>query len=325
LNERLQKARESFAPRQKFSFKNARKVAPSSSSTPAAVLASQLPPSSSSQTVTTSHEGAIEEIPDDSGNYNATLRENTTRDIRSPSFTQATHVNLYDHQSMHIVLPISARSAMTTGSIRDIRHCIVDISVSWKDEALKNTHFATMNMTNIVDSLILTGSVKGATHVTGMRNCVIVASTGQLRMHQCEDVDVYLRCSSEPIIEHCKGMRFAPLPEHFVGSHPSINFIKPLLKILHPLLNHVLCFVSPTQLTPPSQTSNFPSLSTPNRWNQVQDFQWIKAEHSPNWSILPESERVSEEVWRDVVPGSPKIGLGEIMKVVRAGGLGVSK
>jgi hypothetical protein len=121
---------------------------------------------------------------------------------------------------MHIVLPVSAAYAMTTGSIRDMKHCIVDISVSWKNDALKNTHFATMNITNITDSLVLTGSVKGATHVTSMKNSVIVTSTGQLRMHQCENVDVYVRCASEPIIEHCTGIRFAPLPEHFVRHAP---------------------------------------------------------------------------------------------------------
>jgi hypothetical protein len=36
-------------------------------------------------------------------------------------------------------------------------------------------------------------------------------------------------------------------------------------------------------------------------------------------------ERVAEEVWRDVVPGSSKIGLYDILKVVKKGGIVVSE
>jgi len=35
-------------------------------------------------------------------------------------------------------------------------------------------------------------------------------------MHESRDVDVYLLCGSRPIIEDCVGVRFAPLPEHYV-------------------------------------------------------------------------------------------------------------
>ena len=28
-----------------------------------------------------------------------------------------------------------------------------------------------------------------------------------------------------------------------------------------------------------------------NEWNHVEDFDWLKATHSPNWAELPEAER----------------------------------
>jgi len=31
----------------------------------------------------------------------------------------------------------------------------------------------------------------------------------------------------------------------------------------------------------------------PGMWNQVDDFGWIKKQQSPNWRIIPESERVA--------------------------------
>ena len=51
-----------------------------------------------------------------------------------------------------------------------------------------------------------------------------------------------------------------------------------------------------------------------SQWDQVDDFKWLKAEHSPNWSILPDDDRLDEQVWTDVVPGGPGVGLEDILK-----------
>jgi len=53
-----------------------------------------------------------------------------------------------------------------------------------------------------------------------------------------------------------------------------------------------------------------------NQWDQVDDFKWLKADHSPNWSILPEEQILKEEIWTTVVPGGPGVGLEDILKVV---------
>lgn len=53
-----------------------------------------------------------------------------------------------------------------------------------------------------------------------------------------------------------------------------------------------------------------------NHWDQVDDFKWLKAEPSPNWSILPEAERIKEDVWITVVPGGHGMGLDDIFKKV---------
>jgi hypothetical protein len=51
-----------------------------------------------------------------------------------------------------------------------------------------------------------------------------------------------------------------------------------------------------------------------NQWDKVDDFKWLKAEHSPNWGILPPEECITLRVWRDVVPGGPGVALGDILK-----------
>lgn len=51
-----------------------------------------------------------------------------------------------------------------------------------------------------------------------------------------------------------------------------------------------------------------------NQWNEVDDFKWLKAGHSPNWTTLSENERLSDEAWRNVVPGQPGFSVQETLK-----------
>jgi len=31
-----------------------------------------------------------------------------------------------------------------------------------------------------------------------------------------------------------------------------------------------------------------------NSWFKVDDFNWLRQQHSPNWAVLPETERVAQ-------------------------------
>ena len=86
-------------------------------------------------------------------------------------------------------------------------------------------------------------------------------------MHGARDVDVYLQCASRPIVEGCAGVRFAPLPEGL--------------------------------------RKGWGLEGEANLWDQVDDFGWLKADKSPNWSVLPEGERVQGLV--DVVRSSEEL------------------
>ena len=52
-------------------------------------------------------------------------------------------------------------------------------------------------------------------------------------------------------------------------------------------------------------------------WNQVDDFKWLKAEHSPNWSILPVEDTIPDEAWMEVVPGGPGWSLSDILRATK--------
>jgi len=75
-----------------------------------------------------------------------------------------------------------------------------------------------------------------------------------LRIHDTMDSEFYLQVSSGPVIESCDRIRVAPL-EH----------------------------ESTESLASPATTAN--------RWNEVQDFDWMKPEPSPHWRVLSVGER----------------------------------
>ncbi|RXG50012.1 hypothetical protein VDGE_00852 [Verticillium dahliae] len=137
--------------------------------------------------------------------------------------------------------------------------------------------FANLALKNIERSLVLAGNVDGPVHVTSIRDSILVVSARQVRIHQCHNMDVYFYCGSRPIIEDCSGMRFAPLPKSFES----------------------------------------PGDDSKNQWDQVDDFKWLKAEPSPNWSVLPVDERLEDRIWSDVVPGEPGKGLKDILQAVK--------
>ncbi|CAA9962059.1 tubulin-specific chaperone c [Pyrenophora teres f. maculata] len=125
------------------------------------------------------------------------------------------------------------------------------------------TPFAALYLREISHSLIICGQVAGAIHITDVSDSVIVTACRQFRMHGSRNVHVYLHSASRPIFEDCDGLRFAPLPSVY--------------------------------MTPDMAQSE-------NQWDQIDDFKWLKAEPSPHFRILPEAERVADEVWRDKVP-----------------------
>ena len=101
--------------------------------------------------------------------------------------------------------------------------------------------------------------VKGSIYVTACEDCTLYLGSRQLRMHTSTRCDFYVHTSSHPIIEHCSALRFAPYP--------------PLPPDL--ATSYVTAGLQPDH----------------NQWSLVDDFDWLKATHSPNWAELPEVER----------------------------------
>jgi len=185
------------------------------------------------------------------------------------------NVSVDNHYGLHIMLPASGSSSTVPASITSLRHCVVDMSIPTAD----GKPYASLTVKDIEESLLICGSVNGPAHITGMDHSVIVVSCRQFRMHNCKDVDVYLSCSSNPIIEDCSNIRFTRIPKAYALDHDRLDH--------------------------------------EDRWSQVEDFKWIKPEPSPNWSLLDASDAVPEEVWAEIVPGGPGWSLEDILHAIK--------
>ncbi|KAK5130075.1 hypothetical protein LTR08_002508 [Meristemomyces frigidus] len=218
LTTKLEEARSSFAPRPKFSFKSAglsslglQKNASAISIGDAAELASQkrrLVPGHSSGVST---ESSMATTP-------AKLRspapergedENLPTDRAETLPQQSTAIKIDDLENVHFVLPPSDGYATSSGTVSNLRRCVVNLS----SPTSSGHPLAGLTLKNITNSLIICGHVSGAAHLTNVKSSTIVVASRQFRMHESHDCDVYLSTTSRPIIEDCSAVRFAPLPE----------------------------------------------------------------------------------------------------------------
>jgi hypothetical protein len=247
LNEKLQETRSAFAPRQRFTFKTARKNASAISLNDAAEMAKagrrHIPgyrsdDSSAESSISTtpihlrtppnestggkrSNLGPVPSQPappnlDTMGESGGMLDPKSAA-IRRPTFSTASSVSIGNHTNVHIILPSSASRATSGGTLTNLKHCIVDMSVP----TANGVPFASLMVKNIKESLLVCGNVDGAAHITGVEDSIIVVSCHQFRMHDCKDCDVYLASSSRPIVEDCSRIRFSKLPETYVSATAS--------------------------------------------------------------------------------------------------------
>ncbi|KAI5669873.1 hypothetical protein M9H77_19726 [Catharanthus roseus] len=109
------------------------------------------------------------------------------------------------------------------------------------------------------DCKVYVGPVFGSVLIEEVEGCVFVLASHQIRIHNAKRCDFYLRVRSRPIIEDCNGVRFAPYSLRYYGIEKHLEEAN---------LNE--------------ETGN---------WANVDDFKWLRAVQSPNWSVLPEHER----------------------------------
>ncbi|XP_005989154.1 tubulin-specific chaperone C [Latimeria chalumnae] len=121
---------------------------------------------------------------------------------------------------------------------------------------------STLHIKDVTNSKVLCGPVSTSIFIDRCSGCVFAFPCQQLRTHNTMETKVYLHVTSRAIIEDCSNVQFAPFNWSYDGIEKDFE-------------------VAGLD-------------STKNNWSDVDDFNWLAFnKQSPNWSILPEEERVS--------------------------------
>lgn len=272
LRDKFGIAQKSAIPKRKFELKCA---IVGNNGEPAQPEAAQSSPNfrndtDSASSVAIGRSNAALTLPEGSATQLGDLMEDTP-----PQQTQPELATLVALSDAHCTFS-SEQSTASSALVSDASHSLIDLRRFTSDQAC----LSALTLRDVHRTLTLGGVVSGAVHVTRMCNSVMVVNSHQIRLHVCQDCAVYLRCSSKPIIEDCKNIKFAPLPACFVGS----------------LITLPKCFAN-------DGTDQDTDLKeSENLWNDINDFGWPKGGESPNWSILGSDDEgtISEDAWREL-------------------------
>uniref|UniRef100_A0A7S2W7D6 C-CAP/cofactor C-like domain-containing protein n=1 Tax=Mucochytrium quahogii TaxID=96639 RepID=A0A7S2W7D6_9STRA len=119
---------------------------------------------------------------------------------------------------------------------------------------------------NLSDCKVFIGPVAGSCFFENCKNCTFMIASRQIRIHDSQDCDFYLHVLSRPIIEHCKTLRFAPYA------------------LEYDLLQEQI------------EKSGLAAERASTMWQDVDDFRWLRQQQSPNWCILPDSDRIRKQL-----------------------------
>lgn len=151
-----------------------------------------------------------------------------------------------------------------------------------------NTYGPASNMKLFVDTakaVFLQNCVKcevyclpicGSVFISNCSNCRIYVACHQLRMKDCNNVDVYVWAASTPIIEHCDSMRFGPY-RCWEGLVRSRRREDPVLLFSHEEWVRIVGGING-------------AAGTEDNYQQVSDFQWLRKHASPHWRVMEPHE-----------------------------------
>lgn len=123
---------------------------------------------------------------------------------------------------------------------------------------------------NILNSHVYVGSVSGGSHVTLINDSEIYLGTHQMRIHESFNTIYSILVNSNPIIEHCSKLKFIALDKCIV--YPKMNEI---------MKDSGLDFKA-------------------NKYENIQDFQWLKQEKSPNFEVILDVSTPPKDISLDI-------------------------
>ncbi|XP_053692829.1 tubulin-specific chaperone C [Sabethes cyaneus] len=124
-------------------------------------------------------------------------------------------------------------------------------------------HSGALQFTKLKNCLVLCGPTSRSIFLDDCVDCKFVVACQQLRCHRSRNCHLYLKVTSRAIIEDCSQIQVAEYNWSYDGL--ANDFVESGLDV------------------------------NVNNWNELDDFDWLATDKpSPNWSLLPEDQLVSD-------------------------------
>ncbi|KAF9955875.1 hypothetical protein BGZ70_010083 [Mortierella alpina] len=263
MSYQLSQLRTKLVPRPKFSFKSRKAIVPTSPSSLAIVS------EDSTVAFDTPHAPTLSETIDRSLFMTFENRSNEHLFIGSLLATTTTTTTAAQDASsaMEDVIylggvPVDRRVHAPQVPVREARDVALTNLTDCTINLVHDILLGAIHIKNLRRCTLVVPPVSGSILLHDCEDCTIIGACHQSRMHTSKNLTIYLHVTSEPIIEDCIHMRFAPYP--YVDILPEEQLAR-LFQV--------------AQLDP---AKNF--------YDQVKDFNWLKQQQSPNWRLLAPEE-----------------------------------
>ncbi|KAG0043556.1 hypothetical protein BGZ83_011269 [Gryganskiella cystojenkinii] len=224
MSEQLSQLRTKLVPKAKFSFKS-RKTA---TTTPAAPVT-------------------------------ASTNKPTTAATAPSAIDQSLFMRFEDRSGEHLFIgSIQQQEPSTTQEAKDVALTnLTDCTIN----LVHSIPLGAIHIRNLKRCILVIPPVSGSILLHDCEGCTLVGACHQSRMHTSTNMDIYLHVTSEPIVEDCTDMRFAPYGQVLPADELS------------------RLFEQIAQLNPDK-----------NYYDKVKDFNWLRQQQSPNWRLLDSNE-----------------------------------
>ncbi|KAI9012989.1 tubulin binding cofactor C-domain-containing protein [Gaertneriomyces semiglobifer] len=176
----------------------------------------------------------------------------------------STSRTLSDYNSRYISLPFQPMNVQSSGLTASPKDYHILSSQSTVISLLPHP-ISTLHIKSLTSCIVITGPINGSVFIEDCVNCVLVVACHQFRMHKTTRTDIYLHTPTHPIIEDCHGIRFASYPYRELQEALTATVLDDLF-----------------------QAASLKS--DENRYQEVNDFKWLRKTASPNWTLLTEKE-----------------------------------
>ena len=283
MNDKIEEAKALSDSKRKFAFKSKNKT-----------------PKAGSEAIA----GKFSKVPDD----HVTNSRPSDHEPSSPANRRSLGtINITGCRGEQVALPpLSTEEDVTqaAASIYDVQNCTIDL----RARSSIGSPLAKLQISNAQQTLIICGAVGGSVFLSESQDCVLLATSGQMRFYKCDNCAIYLHCTSKPVIELSDRIKFAPLPSILVSllSFRVLDLCSktsPTHKQFQDIFNQSGNVYLPATRLTIAQGDGSPQHQKSNSWDQVEDFNWLHNDASPHWKVIPKDDRICDELWQAAFHG----------------------